>query len=331
MRYSRFLYIGLFGVMVGLLALNVPVLSQATDPLADWGDDHVGKPRPDFVTGDECLFCHREKVGTAWANNYHNRSMTNVHGLSPTLQALVEAAGVDDIMAESAYLLGRESQMRFLKPNGKYGQYAIHSTRLLVEADGTLKTSSGAGHWDNDSFANRCIGCHTTAIDPEYKSFETPSLDCMVCHGDTPQGHQNEPDQALFAKKGTMDPRVEMSICGQCHLRGGVSRSTGLPYPTSFVGGDNLFKDFEMNFSDEAIDAMSIPDRHVFQNVRDVLLNGMSDMTYMTCHDIHDQSSRKHKALKRLERESYCMICHSDNSDYLKVYSYEEHNSICDY
>src|SRR5215475_13364922 len=41
------------------------------DPAA-WGSDHVGKPVPEYTTGDECLFCHREKVGAGWGANRHN-------------------------------------------------------------------------------------------------------------------------------------------------------------------------------------------------------------------------------------------------------------------
>src|SRR5258707_9988874 len=31
---------------------------QQGDPAA-WGSNHAGNPVPDFVHGDECLFCHR--------------------------------------------------------------------------------------------------------------------------------------------------------------------------------------------------------------------------------------------------------------------------------
>ena len=33
-----------------------------------------------------------------------------------------------------------------------------------------------------------------------------------------------------------------------CHVRFGKSKSSGLPYPTNFVAGDNLFKDFQVDF-----------------------------------------------------------------------------------
>ncbi|HIA48729.1 MAG TPA: hypothetical protein EYN96_12375 [Candidatus Hydrogenedentes bacterium] len=319
-------------VVLAILSGSMPVPAQATGSFGDWGDDHVGKSTPDYVTGDECLFCHREKVGNVWGKNLHNRSMRNVLGVSPTFKALLEAAGVSEIASESTYILGRRDELRFLKPNGKYGQFSIHSTRLTAkEGGGFEKVNAGAAHWDEDAFANSCIGCHTTSIDLEYKSFEAPSLDCMVCHGDVPQGHQNEPAQALFAKKARNSVLVEMSICGQCHLRGGKSKSSGLPYPNSFVGGDNLFKDLEVDFSEERIAGMNIADRHVYRNVKDVIVSGLNEMVCTTCHDVHGESSRRHRVLKRIERDSYCMICHSDKSDYTKVYSYEVHNDVCDY
>ena len=40
----------------------VPAAPEQLDPAA-WGSDHVGKPVPEYVTGDECLFCHRDDVG----------------------------------------------------------------------------------------------------------------------------------------------------------------------------------------------------------------------------------------------------------------------------
>ena len=46
------------------------------DPAA-WGDDHVGKPLPEYITGDECLFCHR-KIGSTWPTNRHQLTIRPV-------------------------------------------------------------------------------------------------------------------------------------------------------------------------------------------------------------------------------------------------------------
>ena len=48
---------------------SAPV-QKAIDPAA-WGGNHAGKPVPDFVHGDECLFCHRNDIGPGWQKNAH--------------------------------------------------------------------------------------------------------------------------------------------------------------------------------------------------------------------------------------------------------------------
>ena len=45
------------------------------------------------------------------------------------------------------------------------------------------------------------------------------------------------------------DVRAITSICAQCHVRFGKSRSTGLPYANNFIAGDNLFQDFAADFA----------------------------------------------------------------------------------
>src|SRR6266849_698004 len=78
---------GLLAVLFGVAAQTPKELGQAVlfvaetsketapaqktlDPAA-WGSNHVGKPVPDFVQGDECLFCHRNDIGPGWQKNTH--------------------------------------------------------------------------------------------------------------------------------------------------------------------------------------------------------------------------------------------------------------------
>src|SRR5438128_1899779 len=51
--------------------------SANRDPAA-WGSDHVGKPVPEFDSGDECLFCHRMDVGPTWKDSRHNSTIREV-------------------------------------------------------------------------------------------------------------------------------------------------------------------------------------------------------------------------------------------------------------
>src|SRR5690349_19832809 len=71
-----------------LFALISPrsVFAQAIDPAA-WGTDHVGRPVPEFTSGDECLFCHRD-VGPAWPTNRHGQTIRQATRESDALKAL---------------------------------------------------------------------------------------------------------------------------------------------------------------------------------------------------------------------------------------------------
>jgi formate-dependent nitrite reductase cytochrome c552 subunit len=279
------------------------------------------------MTGDECLFCHRD-VGENWQANWHNIGMRNVYVVPGDVKTALESSEAATFGPETTYTLGGRRLVRFLKPNDKYGQFALHGASWNPH---THEIANAEGGWDPEIFAMNCAGCHTTAVETEVHGFAAPSLDCFVCHGDTPPGHQNEPTQALFAKGATMDPRVEMSICGSCHLRGGTSRSTGLPYPNQFVPGDNLFKDFEVGLGPDASAGMNPGDAHIIVNVRDVLIEGKTSLTCVNCHDIHGKSSRKHRVLRRLERPEYCAICHNEGDDYTSFIKYEPYSELCQY
>src|SRR5205814_4445201 len=127
------------------------------------------------------------------------------------------------------------------------------------------------------------------------RAFATLSLDCFVCHGEIPEKHTTEPALAHFSKRRKEEPRVVASICGQCHLRTGASKSTGLPFPNNFVAGDNLFRDFQVDLSSTAIAGLNPADRHVQENVRDVVLLGKENVTCLTCHSVHQQSAKQHR------------------------------------
>ena len=100
---------------------------------------------PRYVTGDECLFCHRVKVADTWEKNPHART---VHPRDDS----------DPLPADATFVLGAHAPQRGLKPDG-YGKFD------LLSRDG--KT------WDKQAFALRCAGCHTTAVDPQTHAFST--------------------------------------------------------------------------------------------------------------------------------------------------------------
>ena len=98
-----------------------------------------------------------------------------------------------------------------------------------------------------------------------------------------------------LSKKRKDSPAVVTSICAQCHVRFGKSKSTGLPYPNNFVAGDNLFRDFKVDFALADDTTINPADRHVLDNVREVVLYGRESMTCLSCHNVHTGSDEKRR------------------------------------
>ncbi len=321
-----------------MLAILLVTQSLADDGAllnpASWGSDHVGKQLPEYITGDECLFCHRD-IGPAWNENRHQLTMRPADADEPAAQWLSQRFGNDSIAAQTTYLLGARRKVRFLKRSDQYGKLELLSVGF--EPQQTSPKNAGIPsdvHWDSAAYADRCAGCHTTAVDSPARAFSALSLDCFTCHGNVPLEHTENVSLAFFSSTNQR-PREVISICGQCHLRGGKSASTGLPYANQFVAGDNLFRDFRVDFSRDFMDSLAPGDRHIYENARDVVLLGRSAMTCLTCHDVHGQSSEQHQSL---ENAAICASCHvagTDNSRLvdamLKPNRLRTHSRVCDY
>jgi hypothetical protein len=301
------------------------------DPAA-WGSDHVGQPFPEYMHGDECLFCHRNDVGLTWQQNPHGFTMRHRDD-APELMALTtDAPALKAIAPEIGFVLGGRHHARFLKPAG-YGKVALLSTKALVEGGrASLWVDAASPAWDDRAFADRCAGCHATAVESRTRAFAAFGLDCVACHGNPPPEHTADTSLVWWSAKRLEGAKTEaaalQSICGQCHLRGGRSRSTGLPYPNTFVAGDNLFRDFAVDLSAADDPALSPADRHVFRNVRDVVVDGDASISCVTCHDVHARSSTKHRSLPR---EAACLDCHIDDGPRFPPKAYALRSAVCEY
>jgi len=240
------------------MLLTAPVIVQLA--MAETRKDHVGAPLPEYMTGDECLFCHRNEVGTTWLDNSHAWT-TRPADATPTSSALPAGA---------THVVGGIQAHRALQQIG-YGRFAVY--------DAKAKT------WRSGEFEQRCAGCHTTGVDPATGVFSSTGLDCFTCHGAVPTEHTTQPELAWFGKKHTGSLQLKQAICAQCHLRGGKSRSSGKPYPNNFVAGDDLFADFDVKLAKSSKE-LNKPDAHSYTKTRAVL-EGDSKRTCADCHTIH--------------------------------------------
>ena len=94
------------------------------------------------------------------------------------------------------------------------------------------------------------------------------------------------------------------------------------------MAGDNLFRDFQVDFSDEALRQLNPADAHVLDNVRDVVVRGKEEVTCLSCHDVHKQSTRKHHSLPSSDS---CLHCHEATGPKKIRKLYEVHSLTCGY
>jgi hypothetical protein len=315
-----------------LLLLSAAAVQDSTpkktrDPKA-WGGNHVGKPVPEYVQGDECLFCHRNDIGPTWEKNSHALTVREREREPELLTRLKGAAAFENLAPEIGFVMGSRHRVRFLKREG-YGKFALLNLQAVL--DKNLKIEKWVELerpiWDKDKYANRCAGCHSTAVDPATGTFSAFGLDCYTCHGDVNLEHSKDTSLVLLSKKRRDDARIITSLCAQCHLREGRAKSTGLPYPNNFVAGDNLFQDFEADFSRADDPRLNAGDRHVWRNVRDVVIKGDESISCLSCHQVHANSSFKHR---RVLRAPVCSECHRGDG-FKDIKRYVVHSGLCEY
>ncbi len=321
-------------ILVAALA-SLPFLSQNKVDPAAWGSNHVGKPIPEYVHGDECLFCHRNDIGVTWQKNAHGVTVRQRED-APELEAMLKAQSeLSPHAATIEYFLGSRNRVRFLKKDG-YGKFAILNAQAVLgepKQPAQPKFSSArllggnAPEWNREKFGAGCAGCHSTGIDSKAKTFSAFGLDCYVCHGDVNLDHTKDTSLILLSKKRRSDAKVITSICAQCHLRDTKSRSSGLPYPNNFVAGDNLFQDLEVDWAKADDEKMNAGDRHVWRNVRDVAVFGKETITCLSCHQVHGNSSFKHR---RVLKTDACSECHRGEG-YKDLKPFTVQSSLCEY
>ncbi len=297
------------------------------DPAA-WGSSHVGKAIPEYMHEDECLFCHRNDIGPTWQKNSHGITVRQREDAPELAEMFKEEEAFSSVASQVQYFLGSRHRVRFLKKEG-YGKFSLLNVQAVLHPSGRVSwVDAEKPLWDKDRFGERCAGCHATAVNSAARTFSAFGLDCYVCHGDVPPAHTKDTSLAWLSKKRRSEARAIASICAQCHLRGGQSRSSGLPYAHAFVAGDNLFQDFEVDFSRAEDDSLNPGDRHILRIVRDVAVHGEETTTCLNCHQIHARSTLPHRSVAR---GPICLDCHNASGPLRVVKRYTVHSALCEY
>src|SRR5262249_60662825 len=136
---------------------------KTVDPKA-WGGNHVGKPIPEYVHGDECLFCHRNDIGPTWQKIAHGVTVRQREDAPELTKMLESQPALADVAKQIEYFLGSRHRVRFLKKEG-YGKFTTLNAQAALGETG--QAAQLIDHeklpWDTETFANRCAGRRTTA------------------------------------------------------------------------------------------------------------------------------------------------------------------------
>ena len=233
-------------------------------------------------------------------------------------------------MADLKVVLGGRQRLRFARPAQGYGKLDLLSLSYQPSqgTNGGKLIDADQPRWDGKRFGDACAGCHATAVDSKERIFSARALDCYVCHGEVSLEHSKNTALVYLSRKRKDSARVVTSICAQCHVRTGKSKSTGLPYPNNFVAGDNLFRDFHVDLSAEQIKRQNPADAHVLDNVRNVMLLEREDVTCLSCHDVHKESTKKHHLV---QQSNLCLHCHNATGSKKFRRAYEVYSQTCEH
>jgi predicted CxxxxCH...CXXCH cytochrome family protein len=297
---------------------------------AQRADSSRDDPLPEYITGDECLFCHRFDTAKSWQDNRHQQTIRAIDRDSLAIRRLRNDPRLNAVLDAADFMMGHKNTIRLLKKSEHYGRLELLNLRLISNShDQQLQVVDAVNpKWDSAKFGSSCAGCHTTQTDSRNQSFTAISLDCYTCHGNATLEHTTDTTKILFARSRKEPAGVVISTCGQCHLRAGHSRTTRLPYPNNYVAGTDLFADFDVDFRLADDPNLNPADRHVYWNARSVIERGSHEVTCSSCHSVHGQSTQKHR---RLPRSEICSVCHDPAKNVWKRPPLTGHSDVCGY
>src|ERR1041384_2673716 len=84
--------------------------TKPLDPKA-WGSNHAGRPVPEFVHGDECLFCHRNDIGPGWSKNTHGVTVRQRED-APELEEILKQPALSAFASQVEYFMGSRHRVR---------------------------------------------------------------------------------------------------------------------------------------------------------------------------------------------------------------------------
>jgi predicted CXXCH cytochrome family protein len=184
----------------------------------------------------------------------------------------------------------------------------------------------------NDSWQNRCMGCHVTGLTSVTKletgdwqgevgnQFLEYGVACEACHGPGSEhagGAYAQADKKIVNPRTVTDMQIRLSICGRCHVR---SKSTGglHGYPWNdatndrMQAGDNLDDYCTLDGSryPDGTSNLNEQQYHDFK-LESHFNNTKSPFACNECHSPHSTSGVRHILKYDYSDNTLCLNCHT--------------------
>lgn len=267
-------------------ATAAPVASSPAQPAAS---EYVGSAR--------CQPCHAREFET-WKDAPHARTL-HVPGDADRAR-LAESLQCADRPVRLA--LGLKRHIRFVAPDPS-GVDRVLPCRWNRATEGWDMVGAEPG----PVFADTCAWCHQTG--PRPRPVEN-GVGCEACHGPG-AAHAADPEKQRSFAFPPNRPELAASVCGACHLQGGLTRE-GLSFPEGFRPGTDLREVFRYDW--QALDAAA-GDHHAQKEIRSVLAGTATQRVCVSCHDPHRQTALAHG---KLPVSGLCAECHVNGSAALR-------------
>lgn len=257
----------------------------------------TGARAVDYVGNARCAPCHPVESGK-WKEAPHALTLRPV-GDGDRIRLAESLLCADRPVRRS---VGLKRQIRYLAPDSAGVERVLPCRwNRVTDAWETVGGEVGPA-WDEI-----CAFCHETVAAPARED----GIGCEACHG--PGGdHVVNPATARPFSFPRGQAVARASVCGSCHLQGGLSKEN-LTFPKGFRPGADLRTLFTYDW--KSLDGAK-GDHHAQKEIRTVLEGGSEAAVCVSCHDPHAQTALGHG---QQPQNALCDECHVEGSSQLRV------------
>lgn len=314
--------------------------------------DHP-QPTQGYIGSQRCRECHQQQSQAFQPSAHHHALATLESELEPPDGEFLHARSGrhyrvyrrDGELRHREWLGDEDSESSIV------ADYAVqfrvgsghHSRTYLAEIDGFLVESPITWYTSRQSWGLSpgydiahpasferaadlgCLNCHVSraeTLDGTYHriNFLELGIGCERCHGpgaDHVRVHQLHADPApdgaeQIVHPGKIPRTLTESICAQCHLRGDATVFHPGESAETFRPGQSLSSvriDFQAVTGDNEMTVVG----HMEQMWRSRCYQGSTQLTCISCHEIHGPHTADPAATRELSRKQ-CFQCHTNSS-----------------